>query len=60
MLQSKDGWHVVRLDSLRPGKQAKLAEVHEDAARIWHTDEVRKRAWDAVSRLKTQYTVRYE
>jgi len=60
VLQSKDGWHVVRLDSLRAGKQATLADVHEDAARIWHTDEVRMRAWDAVSRLKTQYTVRYE
>ena len=60
VLQSKDGWHVVRLDSHRSGKAAKLDEVRDEAARIWHTDEVRKRAWEAVNRLKAQYTVRYE
>lgn len=60
VLQSKDGWHVVRLDSRRPGKLATLAEVRDEAARIWHADEVRKQAWEAVTRLKTRYTVRYE
>jgi PPIC-type PPIASE domain len=60
MLQSKDGWHVVRLDSRRPGVLANLDDVRDEAVRIWLTDETRKRAWDAVSRLKTGYTVRYE
>lgn len=60
LLQSKDGWHVVRLDSHRPGKLATLAQVRNEAARIWHDDEVRNRAWEAVKRLKTQYTIRYE
>jgi hypothetical protein len=60
MLQSKDGWHVVRLDSRRPGVLANLDDVRDEAVRIWLTDETRKRAWEAVSRLKAGYTVRYE
>jgi parvulin-like peptidyl-prolyl isomerase len=60
VLQSKDGWHVVRLDSHRPGVRASLDNVRDEAARLWLVDETRKRAWEAVSRLKTAYTVRYE
>jgi hypothetical protein len=60
VLQSKDGWHVVRLDSRRPGVLARLDDVRDEAVRIWLTDETRKRAWEAVSRLKTAYSVRYE
>src|SRR5215475_1521068 len=60
VLQSKDGWHVVRLDSRRPGKSARLQDMHDEALRIWRTDETRKRAWEAVNRLKASYSVRYE
>jgi hypothetical protein len=60
VLQSKDGWHVVRLDSRRPGALASLDHVRDEAVRIWLTDETRKRAWEAVSRLKASYRVRYE
>jgi hypothetical protein len=60
MLQSKDGWHVVRLDSRRAGALASLESVRDEATRIWHTDQTRKLAWEAVSRLKASYTVRYE
>ena len=60
VLHSKEGWQVVRLDSHRPGKTARLEDVIDDASRIWHDDEVRRRAWEAVGRLKTLYTVRVE
>jgi len=60
VLQSKDGWHVVRLDSLREGTAASFETVRDEAARMWHTEETRKRAWEAVNRLKASYTVRYE
>ena len=60
ILQSKDGWHVVRLDSRRAGVLASLGDVRDEAVRIWLTDETRKRAWEAVSRLKAAYNVRYE
>jgi hypothetical protein len=60
LLQSKDGWHVARLDSRRPGNLASLDKVRDDAARIWHTEETRKLAWEAVKRLKASYQVRYE
>ena len=60
VLQSKDGWHVVRLDSRRPGKRTRLQDVYDEALRIWRTDETRKRAWEAVNRLKASYSVRYE
>ena len=60
VLQSKEGWHVVRLDSRREGKPARLEDVRDEAARIWHTDETRKRAWEAGSRLKASYAVQIE
>lgn len=60
LLQSKDGWHVARLDSRRPGTLASLDKVRDEAARIWHTEETRKLAWEAVKRLKASYQVRYE
>jgi len=60
ILQSKDGWHVVRLDSRRPGALAAFDSVRDEAAKIWHTEETRKQAWDAVGRLKANYKVRYE
>ena len=60
VLKSKDGWHVVRLDSHRPGRLVALEQVRDEAVRLWHTDEVRQRAWEAVNRLKAQYAVRYE
>jgi hypothetical protein len=60
LLQSKDGWHVARLDSRRPGNLASLDTVRDEAARIWHTEETRKLAWEAVKRLKASYQVRYE
>jgi len=60
VLQSKDGWHVVRLDSRREGVPASLQSVRDEAARLWHTEETRRRAWEAVNRLKASYAVRYE
>ncbi|MGJ4892902.1 peptidyl-prolyl cis-trans isomerase [Bradyrhizobium sp. HKCCYLRH3099] len=60
LLQSKDGWHVVRLDARSPGAEAKFEDIRAKAAKIWHTEETRKRAWEAVSRLKANYTIRYE
>lgn len=60
VLQSKDGWHVVRLDSRRPGTPANFADVRDEVARIWRTDETRKQAWEAVNRLRASYRVRYE
>src|SRR3979411_1043344 len=44
ILQSKDGWHVVRLDSRRAGVLASLGDVQDEAVRIWLTEESRKTA----------------
>ncbi|WP_244626377.1 peptidyl-prolyl cis-trans isomerase [Bradyrhizobium ivorense] len=60
VLRSRDGWHVARLDSRIQGTLANLETVRDEAARIWHTEETRKLAWEAVKRLKTSYQVRYE
>jgi hypothetical protein len=50
----------VRLDSRQPGALASFESVRDEAAKIWHTEETRKRAWEAVKRLKASYQVRYE
>jgi parvulin-like peptidyl-prolyl isomerase len=60
VLQSKDGWHVVRLDSRRAGVLASLDGLREEVASNWTAEETRKRAWEAVNRLKASYDVRYE
>jgi len=60
VLQSKDGWHVVRLDGRRPGHLSRLEDVAEEADRAWRTDQSRIQAWEAVNRLKTSYRVEYE
>jgi hypothetical protein len=60
VLQAKDGWHVVRFDSHHAGSLAQLDDVRDEAVRLWHTEETRKRAWEAVNRLKAQYVVEYE
>ncbi|MEZ2142853.1 peptidylprolyl isomerase [Bradyrhizobium sp. DN5] len=60
VLRSKEGWHVVRLDSRREGALASLEKVRDEAARTWQTEETRKLAWDAIKRLKASYQVRYE
>lgn len=60
VLQSKEGWHLVRFDSRRPGESARFEDVHDQALRIYQTEAVRGRAWEAVKRLRANYTVRYE
>ncbi len=60
LIQSKEGWHVVRLDSRRPGALASFENVRDTATKIWVSNETRKRAFEAVSRLKSAYRVRYE
>lgn len=59
-LQSKEGWHVVRLDSRRPGQRANFDDFRDEVLRLWRADETRTRAWEAVNRLKASYTVRIE
>jgi len=60
VLHSTEGWHQVRIDSRRPAVPARFEDVQDDVVRVWKTDETRKRAWEAVKRLRANYTVRYE
>ena len=60
ILQSKDGWHVVRLDSHRLDEKARFEEVAEQVDQMWRTDQSRIQAWEAVNRLKASYRVEYE
>ena len=60
VLRSTEGWHTVRLDSRRPGEPAKFEDVSDQALKLFQTDAVRARAWEAVKRLRTAYDVRYE
>ena len=60
VLKSNEGWHVVRLDSRRPGEPAKFDDFSDTALKTYQTDAVRARAWEAVKRLRTTYDVRYE
>ncbi len=60
VMQSKDGWHVVRLDSHRPGEPAKFEDVKGEAAKLWLSEETNRLGWEAVKRIKASYKVQYE
>ena len=60
VLQSTEGWHLVRLDSRRPGTPARFEDEQDEIRKIWQTDQTRRRAWEAVQRLRATYTVRVE
>jgi hypothetical protein len=60
VIQSKEGWHVIRLDSRLPGATANFDDFRDAVTKIWMTNETSKRAREAVARLKSNYRVRYE
>ena len=55
--QSKEGWHVVRVDGVTEAAASTLAAARQTAVQEWKTEETRKRALAAVDRLKTSYTI---
>ena len=57
VIQSREGWHIVRLDSHRAAVPARFEDVRDAAERLQHDEQVRKQAWEAVNRLKTKYNV---
>jgi len=60
VIQSKDGWHVVRLDVRKPGVPAAYEDVVDNVRRSYLNEETRKRAWSTVQNFKTNYTVKIE
>jgi hypothetical protein len=60
VLPSTAGWHLVRLDAHHDAEPARFEDVRDQAVRLWHTEKTRERAWQAVERLKSSYTIRYE
>jgi hypothetical protein len=59
-LRSTEGWHVARLDGVTDGVAATLDDVRAQAIQDWKTEATRRRALEAVEKLKANYTVRYE
>ena len=60
LIQSTAGWHLVRVDGRKAGKLAALDDVRSDAIKSWQSEQTLKSTLDAMSRLKSRYTVRYE
>ncbi len=60
VLQSNEGWHLVRLDSRRPGTPARFDDREDEIRQTWQLDQTRRRAWEAVQRLRANYIVRIE
>lgn len=59
-LQSKDGWHVVRLDGVTEGEPATLDTMRDKALQDWKGEATRRRANEALAKLKTNYIIRDE
>lgn len=60
VIQANDGWRIARLDSRQAPVPASFEAVRGEVKDMWTTDETRKRAWDAVTRLKASYNVKIE
>lgn len=60
VLKARDGWHIVRLDARQPAVPARFEDVRDEVKRMWTTDETRRRAWAAVTKLKSNYDVKIE
>lgn len=60
LIESREGWHIARLDAHEPAVPARFEAVREDVARQWTTEETRRRAWAAVQKLRAGYQVRVE
>lgn len=60
VIEAKDGWRIARLDAHRPAVPASFEAVQDEVRKMWGTDETRRRAWEAVNRLKLNYTVKIE
>jgi len=60
VLKARDGWRIARLDARQPAVPARFEAVRDEVKRMWTTDETRRRAWAAVTRLKSNYDVKIE
>jgi parvulin-like peptidyl-prolyl isomerase len=60
LIQSREGWHVVRLDTRKPGQLANFDDWREEVSKRWVSNETRKQTSDAVNRLKASYKIKYE
>src|SRR5206468_9756933 len=60
VIQAKDGWHIARLDARQPPVPASFEQVRDEVKRMWTTEETRRRAWAAVTKLKSNYNVKIE
>lgn len=60
IVQANDGWRIARLDARKAAQPANLDSVRDEVRQSWTTDETRRRAWEAVTRLKAGYTVKIE
>jgi PPIC-type PPIASE domain len=60
VVQAKDGWHIARLDAHQAAVPVSFSSVRDEVNRMWGTEETRKRAWAAVQKLKSNYTVKID
>ena len=60
VIQASDGWRIARLDGRQAARPASFEFLRDELMLNWKTDETRKRAWDAVTKLKTGYNVKIE
>lgn len=60
VVRAKDGWHIARLDRRQPAVPVSYSSVRDKVKQMWSTEETRKRAWAAVQKLKSSYTVKLD
>jgi parvulin-like peptidyl-prolyl cis-trans isomerase-like protein len=58
VLQSQAGWHIVRVDSFRPGRKVELGEVQTQVIARWKDERGRLLGTAAVRDLGKSYVIR--
>ncbi len=58
VLQSADGWHIVRVEAVLPRRAVTVAEVSGPLVDEWQQDDMRKSAANAVRAMARNYVIR--
>ena len=58
VLQSSVGWHIVRIDSFRPGRKVELSDVATQVIAQWRDERTRILAIAAIRDLGKSYAIR--
>ncbi|MEL6186407.1 MAG: peptidylprolyl isomerase [Myxococcota bacterium] len=56
-LESRRGWHMVRMDEVLRGQTADFSRAKSQALKDWHQDTLNRQAWEAIEDVRGKYDI---